>query len=209
MITTETLQERWSGQDSRDVTARPFGIDIDGSSWWCVTNGKVFVALRGPVANPLENIPAGTADKILRVAPDPARIALAELHAFVGEPDWTVEECARCMGTGEVLCVCAACGNEHMPLCQPCHGTGARDSVYSIRPGYICSVALNLNLVARALDGLEADTVGVEAFVINERASAIRFSAHDWTVAVMGIYLPNAPTDGFDSAPFLNVHRDG
>jgi hypothetical protein len=118
----------------------------------------------------------------LRQGPDGARpgFYLDELKAFVGEAVWQVP-CPNCGGKGGK---CAGCGGS---------GKVRPDA----RPGWLCGVLIDRNLLAQALTCLTAEL----AWVYGQEGSSILFVMADDRRVALAAILPTASS--WQDAPRL------
>jgi hypothetical protein len=167
---------------------QPYLFEHDGAVWSAATNGRVAVFLSGR-AGDLEQAPPDLAAILLRnFEPTGTRTGfyLDELKAFLGHAVWSVK-CDLCDGrNGE---------------CPECEGTGRRAAL--ARPGWLCGVPMDRNLLAMALESL---TAGVIWIYTRNSSDPFIVVAEGWRVAQAPLLLgPSGDgyTQDWENAPRL------
>jgi hypothetical protein len=146
---------------------QPYLFEHDGEIWSAVTNGRVVVFLSGQVGDFDQATPALVEILLRFFSPVGKRTGfyLDELKQFLGPAVWSVQ-CPECAGASTT--------------CPRCKGKG--ELAPAIRPGWLCGVTIDRNLLAMALERLAADIVWLYT---QERGQPLFVIAESWRVALM------------------------
>ncbi|HYT94097.1 MAG TPA: hypothetical protein VEL76_35605 [Gemmataceae bacterium] len=156
---------------------QPYLVERDGEVWSVATNGRVLVFLAGKAAD-FEPAPPVVAAQLLHFIDPVGRSTsfyLHELKEYLGAPVWPVQ-CPQCHGQGT-----GAAG-----ACSQCKGDGGFPP--EPRPGWVFSVLLDRNLLARALEPLQAEIVWVHG---QDCRKPFWVVADAWRVVQVPLSAPN------------------
>jgi hypothetical protein len=146
---------------------QPYLFEHADEVWSAVTNGRVIVFLSGQ-ASDFERATPETVRMLLRFfrpVGKRTRFSLEELTQFLGQAVWSVQ-CPECAGASTA--------------CPRCKGKG--ELAPAIRPGWLCGVPIDRNLLAKALEHLTADIVWIYT---QDRTHPLFVITESWRVALM------------------------
>lgn len=191
----------------------PYAVELGGILWSVATNGKYLVAVQGQAGRVLQEMDKqmslykATVDYLTKTNIG-RTVKLDDLRQWAGPATWPKEiPCDGCKGEKQVVCKhcegtgeneyteCEECGHSHVCVCacclkgkvecDGCDGSGRQDWRPPMRPGDLRGLVVDQELLARALERFESQTVMVERF-----QSYLKISGTGWIVVIMGLTVP-------------------
>jgi hypothetical protein len=181
----------------------------EGTLMDVATDGKMLLAVLCTKASNRAGWPCSPPDKLpgklaslRKLLTEPvvetlfADLPVAELAAWAGPVDAVkYGPCDCCGGDGE--CECPRCDKTHK--CGHCEGTG-RERDYNARHGTIGPLCLDLNYLARLLEGRDLGTCTVTTRAVTKGEKdlpALRLDGKNWLALMMPLQNPDASAPVF------------
>lgn len=204
MSAPESYLKKFPPPETRPALRSVYGSEVDGDRWSIATDGHVMICER--TEEELPEMTDGTFDGRPVVAQclaqdgaDMGEFAVADLRKFCGDP---FGPCIDCDGTGELdhSCNCEYCNVPSQEQCEECDGTGLAPQAGNY--GWVGECAIDLPVLARALDVMPADAVmRVRRFYRSDSSHGLFLDTGAIRAIVMGVIASYVPV----YAPRLDV----